>query len=120
MNEFQAGEGTCDTSVQRITFDLRSNTLRLVLAERPVIARRPVAALIDIGESGRLLGVELDGETGTDGVPLYLTLYASTDIHVRSIAATVQEHRDELGLLLAVEIPRRGHGYEIAYPSGNQ
>lgn len=113
-------KGTGDATVRRITVDLRRNTLRLVLAEQPITVRRPVAALIDIGESGRLLGVELDEEMGKDGGPLYLTVYASTDIHVRSVPATVQEYRDDSGLLLAVEIPRRGHGYEIAYPSGNQ
>lgn len=107
-------------AIKRITLDLRRNTLRLVLVEQPVTEHRAIPALIDIGEGGRLLGVELDGFGETDGNPLYLTLFAATGLHVRSIAADVQGDLDVAGDLLAVEVPRRGHGYEIAYPSGNQ
>ena len=118
--DLDIGEGTAKPVIKRISLDPRRNTLRLVLDERPVAERQPGEATIDIGENGRLLGVELGGDAGSHGTPLYLTLVASTDVHVRSITATVQEDRDDCGRLLAVEIPRRGKGYEIAYPSGNQ
>lgn len=120
MADSGRGEGIAGETIRRITLDLRRNTLCLVLHDGLASIRVSATALIDIGESGRLLGVELAAEIGADGSPVYLTLFATTDPNVRSVAATVQTDRGASGGLLSVEIPRRGHGYEIAYPSGNQ
>jgi len=102
----------------------------------------PAAATIDIGEGGRLLAVEVAvavtvavGETlalppageGSPSVsydPGSATLTVELERHagglVRSAAARVGLVVDGRGSLLAVEVPRRGVGYEITYPSGNR
>jgi hypothetical protein len=124
----------------RILLDLRRNTLELRLRES---ARAPetwvrVPATIDMGEAGQLLGVEVDltgsppdatpweaGEVGF-GVydpawrSLYLEIGEAEDRNTRSVPVEVRAGLDARGSLTSVEIDRRGAGYEISYPSGNQ
>ncbi len=119
------------------------NALRLV--PRPPLAAAaailPLEATLDIGARGRLLGVELpvasapaladpwraaggDGVASFDpaGETLYLALRDGSGDHAhdRSVVASVRVLADGAGALVAVEIPRRGHGYELAHPSGNR
>lgn len=99
-----------------------------------------VDGTIDVGARGRLLGVEvplprdsllaapwrgdhppptaaLDAADGT----LYLPVAAGMpDVHVRSVTVRLRLIAGPGGGLIAVDVPRRGHGYEIAYPSGNR
>ena len=124
----------------RIALDLRRNTLEFRLRDEvgePVVwETRP--ATVDIGEAGRLLGVEIDlstapgrAEPWTTASPppgdfdpttgsLYIPLDARVDPLARTATATARTGVDRDGRLLSVEIPRRGEGYEISYPSGNQ
>jgi hypothetical protein len=110
-----------ETGVLRsIRIDLATNTLRLVLHE-PDADAHPVSssalATIDIGTGGRLVGLELAGGTYIDVMPAE----PKTEHLMRSTEAcitVVQEAGSES--LLAVVVPRRGAGYEITYPSGNQ
>lgn len=101
-------------TLRGIEVDVAANTLRLLVGEGTATATERVPATIDIGTGGRLVGVELPGayidvmepESGTE----HLTRSAE-------IAVTVER---EGGAAIAVTVPRRGDGYEITYPSGNQ
>lgn len=121
------------------------NALRLV-PRPPLAATAAILALeatLDVGARGRLLGLELPVAAspalaapwhGGAGPPvvtydptddtLYLDLDAGADglAHAlaRSVVAPVRVLADAAGALVAIEIPRRGHGYELAYPSGNR
>jgi hypothetical protein len=108
-----------DTSVLRgIEIDLAANTLRLQLGagEEGAVTTERVPATIDIGTGGRLVGVELpaayvdvmEPEAGTE----HLTRSAEAEV--------VVERKRGSGEAVSVTVPRRGAGYEITYPSGNQ
>jgi len=99
----------------------------------PAGSPRPAVATIDIGEGGRLLAVEaavgdlrLAGgpPPGVSDDPVAGTVAIELDRQatgaVRSAAIEVGLVVDAAGTLLAVEVPRRGAGYEITYPSGNR
>jgi hypothetical protein len=101
----------------RITIDSRANTLHFAIrAMQPVDRQTNVPALIDVGEGGRLIGVEVDLATG----PLYIPLEEQTDRHTRSATIRVDVETDAAGNLATLIVPRRGEGYEITYPSGNR
>jgi uncharacterized protein YuzE len=124
----------------QIMLNLRRNTLefrlRGELGEPAVWETR--LATIDIGEAGRLLGVEIDlstspqcAEPWTRAAPppgdfdpatgsLYIALDSRVDDLARTATGTALTGIDRNGRLMTVEIPRRGEGYEISYPSGNQ
>jgi len=133
----------CPSTVPTITFVRERNLLRLV-ARPPLTATTTLLTLpatLDVGARGRLLGVEIsvaakpdlaapwDGGDGPaivicdrETATLYLTLEHPSGDHreARSAVASIRVLADGGGGLIAVEIPRRGHGYEIAYPSGNR
>lgn len=118
------------------------NTLRLVVRSAPVRLTpvRELPGTLDIGEGGRLLGMELELESSPVlGTPwrdspaapdapqfdprtavFYLPIAPATGRHARSATVSVRIFTGDDGGLVAVEIPRRGTGYEIAYPSGTQ
>jgi hypothetical protein len=103
-------------TLRGIEVDVSANTLCLLLGQGMAATSERVPATIDIGTGGRLLGVELprsyisvmEPEAGTEH------LARSAEVEV-----TVERER-ERGTPVAVTIPRRGAGYEITYPSGNQ
>ncbi|HEU5424507.1 MAG TPA: DUF2283 domain-containing protein [Nitrolancea sp.] len=101
--------------------------------------------LVDVGEGGRLVGVELHAAPGldlaralapwrgdrvaaeyvsVDDATAYIELSAPEEASLReqtrAAAALLAVELDESGALVALSIPRRGAGYEISYPSGNQ
>ena len=94
--------------------------------------------MVDIGEAGRLLGVEADlsGATGVaepagdvssavatfdaEARTLYLALDPAPAPNARSASTQARAGLDAEGRLLSLEVPRRGAGFEISYPSGNQ
>lgn len=100
------------------------NVLRLWLGEGPLAAPRPGRATLDVGEQGVLLGVELPAEAapaadgGSD--PRYLTVAPPLGPLSRSVEVAVDLLPGPDGALAAVDVPRRGEGYEITYPSGNR
>ena len=114
---------TDDAVVRAITVDLAHNrlTLHLNAGDRvhpggptPPVTRSPIATL-DMGTGGRLLGVEVEGRyfVVSELTPADLAL-------ARGVAAPVTLRLAPDGSPAAVEIPRRGDGYEITYPSGNR
>lgn len=124
----------------RIVLDLRRNTLEFRLRDDvgETMAWETHPATVDIGEAGRLLGVEVDlsaaperaepwrattpphGEYDPVTCTLYVALDSRVDMHARSASATARAGIDRDGRLMSLEIPRRGEGFEISYPSGNQ
>ncbi len=130
----------------RLSYRPRENTLRLTLdhEQGPVQAETVLPGLIDVGEGGRLVGVEVRAGDAvdlnrileswlTDPVAsefvvagedvVYITLStaeeAGPDEQIRTAEATILAELDASGKLVALSIPRRGHGFEISYPSGN-
>lgn len=102
-------------SVTRVTVDLRRNVLRLHLDISDPSADAPTPGeqrgTLDVGANGWLLGVQV-GEayfTVADAIP-------GTDHLVRSSEARITVLSDDL----AIVVPRRGPGYELSFPSGNQ
>lgn len=103
--------------------DLASNTLRLVLAAEPAEPHRAhelrqewQVATIDIGTGGRLIGIEL-----ADGYIDVMPPEPDTETLIRSSDADVHVEQYAVdGIVRSLVIPRRGEGYEITYPSGNQ
>ncbi len=124
----------------RIRHDAARNLLRLHLRrELPIGAPRPAQAAIDIGTGGRLLGLELLADAtlaapwlapsgdplapdyDSAGGSLYVPISADEGgPNVRTALAEVSLAVGRDGALLAIDLPRRGHGYEISYPSGNR
>jgi len=99
-----------EPSVDRITVDLRANRLILDI-DRSLLAVGRTPATIDIGALGRLLGVEVGGVylSISDPVP-------GSELQGRSIevGSEIPEGCRQ------VIIPRRGPGWELSFPSGNQ
>lgn len=105
--------------LRSIDIDLAANTLRLVLIE-PLDDAPPVTtsglATIDIGTGGRLTGLEL-----AEGYIDVMPSEPGTEHLMRSAEARITIEREAGSeAMLAVVVPRRGAGYEITYPSGNQ
>jgi uncharacterized protein YuzE len=130
----------------RLSYRSGENTLRLTLdEERGEVERvEELSGVIDIAEQGRLVGVELsdadhrlenvfatwlaDPVAGRyvqiDETSAYVALSAPGETiaseHVRTAEIRLRAELDENGHLVALAIPRRGHGYEISFPSGNR
>ena len=126
----------------RVDYLRERNALRLTLGPSPPAAAtvRSVGAMLDVGEAGSLLGVEFPvgddsalagpwpnpeavanaSSDGPTSETFYVPLGCTAGAHVRSVPAVVEVMSDANGTPVAVEIPRRGDGYEISYPSGNQ
>jgi uncharacterized protein YuzE len=128
----------------KLTFDSERNALWLTL-DGDVRAGLPDAdlnAIIDVSTSGRIAGIELDLQSESaaadqlrewladpvarqwtsispDG-SAYIQLSQGVTEDVRSSALVVSARRAEDGAISALGIPRRGTGFEISYPSGNQ
>lgn len=123
-----------------ITYDRHTNRLRVTttpseqLPATAHIAERE--GILDIGEGGRLIGVEFTADAASLGLwrldpadsryvteddgPVYIQITAGDTDLVRSTPIRLHVEYDAGDRLIAIAIPRRGHGYEISYPSGNQ
>lgn len=130
----------------RLSYLSAENILRLTLDEErgDVVTARTIDGRIDIAEQGRLVGIELDTEQNDanqlftlwlgdqvarqyveiDDAGAYVALSAPNeaipDQHVRTAELPLTAELDSNQQLIAIAIPRRGHGYEISFPSGNQ
>lgn len=113
----------------RVVVDAAENTLRLMIpAAGPVTAAGPLTpesivssrAVLDVGEAGRLLGLEI--ATGGDGSPepWYLELEDAPGDQIRSVPVVVSVARTADDEPVWVDLPRRGDGYELTFPIGNQ
>jgi uncharacterized protein YuzE len=122
-----------------LTVDTGDNMLRLTLtsADSPVVSTIELPGTIDVAEQGRLLGIEFPADAAllaawlADPVagPLtslaadgsaYIQITPPSIVQARSASIIARGDVDADGRMLAVAIPRRGAGYEISYPSGNQ
>ncbi len=97
--------------------DQRSLRLEFGRAECPATAE-PATGVIDVGEGGRLLGIEIDG--APDREPALIDIDPPRGALSRDASVLLTIERDNEGAMCAVMLPRRGAGYEITYPSGNQ
>lgn len=102
-------------SVTRVTVDLRRNVLQLHLDNSGTSTDAPPPGehlgVLDVGANGWLLGVQV-GEAYyavADAIP-------GTDHLIRSTEARLIVLPNDL----AIVVPRRGSGYELSFPSGNQ
>ena len=98
------------------------------------IEQRP--GVIDIGQQGRLVGLEVrlpresmrrwaaDLPAQFFQIPVdghvYITLDGEGNDEVRSAALTTTVEFDVQGLVLRIGVPRRGPGWELSWPSGNE
>lgn len=102
--------------VRQVLIDPRRNTLTLIL-DRPLEDDRPLddtgerPAIMEVGAFGRLHGLEIDGAYLTISDPEPGTMFLAREI---SLVATVSPNGD------AVVLDRRGPGWELSFPSGNQ
>ena len=115
----------------RVVVDASRNTLRLLIPADPrattetsMVAPEsrttlPHRAILDVGEAGRLLGLEVADDDG-EAEPWYLELEDAPGDQLRSVPVTVAVARNPAGEPLWVDLPRRGEGYELTFPIGNQ
>ncbi|MFL5758622.1 MAG: hypothetical protein ACJ789_02725 [Thermomicrobiales bacterium] len=111
--------------------------LRFTLHDSPVVETRSAPGTIDVGEGGRLLGLEVDlsglsahaipGERDSgdsvvsfDGDGLYFAIMPDLGGQSRSAPVTVAVGLNADGSPVQLAIARRGAEYEITYPSGNR
>jgi hypothetical protein len=111
--------------------------LRLTLVNSPVSTILSLPGLIDVGEAGRLLGLEVDFSAAADVLEhlagdhlpkicevddnrLYVSIMADEGDQSRSARVTLRVGLDQNRRPVELVIPRRGEGYEITYPSGNR
>ena len=130
----------------RLVYDRRQNALRVSLTDNrsEVAVRNLCQGVVDVGEGGRLLGVEfklanelkslehqllpwlLDGQFGQ-----YITIDPGGNVYIelteqytgdvaRSCDVEVTLELDSKDQLQSITFPRSGSGYEITYPSGNR
>jgi uncharacterized protein YuzE len=130
----------------RLSYRSAENILRLTLDTESgdVVERRTLDGCIDIAEQGRLVGIELDADghdfdemftvwlqdaiasdyVEIDNAGAYVALSAPNEEipeqHIRTADLDLIAELDASEHLVAIAIPRRGHGYEISFPSGNQ
>lgn len=113
----------------RVVVDVSRNVLRLLIphdlgatAATQAVGSPAVSAydaILDVGEAGRLLGLEVAGDS-VPGDPWYLDLEAAPGDLLRSVPVTVEVASDPSGQPIWVDLPRRGDGYELTFPIGNQ
>jgi hypothetical protein len=120
-----------------LTSDFRE--LRFTLLSTQISTTVVSPGTIDVGEDGRLIGLEVDLSNvssdsrhqfadlmcrspaiNIDDVSLYLSILPDTGGQSRSAALNVIVGLAANGLPATLTIPRRGAGYEITYPSGNR
>ncbi len=93
-----------------VVIDFAANSLRLRVPDLSAGDVGEGEALLDVGANGRLIGLELgDLYISVMGLP------ADGDPLARSASVRV-----EIAPGPEIILPRRGPGYEITYPSGNE
>lgn len=97
---------------EAVVIDLASNAIRVRVPGFPGEPGSGREALLDVGANGRLIGLEV-GEWYIS----VMDLPGADDPYVRSAGVRVDISPDSPP---SISIPRRGEGYEITYPSGNE
>lgn len=106
--------------IESLEVDLVANTLKLILtsdvADGDAVETKSVTATIEVGVGGQLIGVDMP-----EGYIDVMEPEPGTEALIRSSdAEVVVERAEEQGGIRAIVVPRKDHGYEITYPSGNQ
>jgi hypothetical protein len=99
-----------DPIVERVIVDLRRNSLVLEL-DQPLLDSTQTRGTVDVGALGRLIGAEIGA--------LYLAVsdpIPGSELQGRSIDVGLEISPDRRKVM----IPRRGVGWELSFPSGNQ
>jgi hypothetical protein len=125
----------------RLAWDPASNLLRLTLTEAaPKADTVTWPGTLDVAANGRLVGIELRGaelpgrlrrwtadpiaaeftHLFNDGSAYIDLSVGPSEEDIRSSEVTIIAELDANAACLALAIPRRGAGYEIAFPSGNR
>ena len=103
-----------------IVVDTARNVLEFELAPDARAGKwRQAEADLDIGERGRLLGLDLHLSESAQPVSS-IVVDDRPDPYARTARVTVECGFAADGSLVRVILPRRGPGYEISYPSGNE
>ncbi len=98
------------TIATAVVIDFAANALHLRVPDLPPADVGQREALLDVGANGRLIGLELgDVYISVMGLP------ADGDPLARSASVRVEVTPGP-----EIVLPRRGPGYEITYPSGNE
>jgi hypothetical protein len=102
-----------------IELDLHKNLLafRLRPEDEPITEWIELPGVIDIGERGRLLNLEIVPD-GDDAIIVPLEDHA--DPLARTAEVSLRCGVTAGGRIAIAQLPRRGPDYEITYPSGNQ
>ncbi len=124
-----------------LTYDSQTNSLHLALSipDEPAepASIETIDGILDIGEGGRFIGVEFEANEAVFHLWLidpiagayayldaddraYIQLSPDDDGDVRSTRLLLTAEFNASGEMIGIVIPRRGHGYEITYPAGNQ
>jgi hypothetical protein len=135
----QSNKSSGSNSEPTLTSDSRE--LRFTLRQAAVAMSLSLPGVIDVGEEGRLLGLEVDLSTISDksrliadawisarstvsyypdDQRLYVSIMDEEGDQSRSAPLPVEVGFDALGAPVQLAIARRGAGYEITYPSGNR
>lgn len=96
--------------VERIVVDFRENRL-LIDIDRPLPQAGRATVTVDIGAMGRLIGIEVLG--------MYLSIsdpVSGGELQGRSVEIGAEVHENRRSVI----VPRRGPGWELSFPSGNQ
>jgi hypothetical protein len=97
--------------VHQVRVSLAANTLEFRLVAPLTAVQTAAIATIEVGTRGRLIGLET--------VDWYLPISdpePNDAPHLRSIDVLIEISADGY----SVTIPRRGPGWELSFPSGNQ
>jgi hypothetical protein len=92
-----------------VLIDFAANAIQVQVPDLPEAL--PGRGVLDVGAQGRLLGLELG-----DAYIHVMPSHASDEPYMRSATVDVRLSRNPP----AITIPRKGAGYEISYPSGNE
>ena len=95
-----------------VVIDFPANAIRIRVPGFPGQPGSGSAATLDVGSNGRLIGLEI-GEWYVS----VMDIPGADDSYVRSAEVLVDISP---GSPPSIAIPRRGAGYEITYPSGNE
>ena len=103
---------TMTLTADAVVIDLAANAIRVRVPGYPGTPGAGQGATLDVGSNGRLIGLEIG-----EWYVTVMDLPGVDDPYIRSTGVLVDISTDAPP---SISIPRRGPGYEITYPSGNE
>ena len=95
-----------------VVIDLASNAIRIRVPGFPRAPGQGQPAMLDVGSNGRLIGLEIG-----EWYVTVMDLPGVADPYARTADVLVDISPETPP---SITLPRRGPGYEITYPSGNE